>query len=93
MRLLLTLLPLEITHIHIILLIFWIDKLSPQIEDLSKFMKKYKKYIINVLHWLIANNFLYKNIKINYCLLNTLDNKFKLFDIINNIFNYNLNHY
>lgn len=40
----------------------------------------------------MANNSLYKNIKINYCLLNTWDDEFITFGITNNIANYNFNH-
>lgn len=52
-----------------------------------------KQHIINVLNWLIANNSLYKNIEINYCLFNAWDNKFIPSNIISNIVNCNFNYY
>lgn len=42
---------------------------------------------------MIAYNFLYKDIEINYQLLNIWINKFISFYITNNIVNYNFNHY
>lgn len=38
-------------------------------KQLNKFVNIQKYHIIGALNWLIANNFLYKNIKIVYYLL------------------------
>lgn len=52
-----------------------------------------KQYIMNVLHKLIANNCLYKNIENNYCLFNILDNEYIYFDNNNKIVNCKSNYY
>lgn len=78
--------------INDVLRIVWASKLSSQAEDLSKFLIIQKYYIIDALHWLIANIFLYKDIKINYCFLNTWNDKFIPCNITNNIVNCNFNY-
>lgn len=52
-----------------------------------------KYHLIDFLNQLIANHFLYKNIEINYRLLDIQKNKFILFDITINIVYCNPNHY
>lgn len=50
--------------------------MSPQLKQLSRFVSIQKDHIIMALNWLIANNLLYENIKINYHLFKTWINKF-----------------
>lgn len=52
-----------------------------------------RRYIIKVLHWLIANNPLSRAIEINDCLFSIWDDKFISFDITNNLVNCNPKHY
>lgn len=56
-------------------------------------MSIWKYHIISTLNWLVANNPLYKNIEINYCLLDILKNKFIPFGIIDNMLYFNPYHY
>lgn len=59
------------TYINNVLQIVWAAKLSSKAKDLSRFLTIRKRHIIDALHWLIANNLLYKDIEINYRLFNT----------------------
>ena len=45
------------------------------------------------MNWLVANNFLYKNIEINQHLFDIWEDKFISSSITNNIVHYDLNHY
>ncbi len=54
-------------------------------------MSIWKYHIIRTLHWLVANNLLYKNIQINNCMLGIWEDKLILFDIIDSIIYYSTN--
>lgn len=83
----------KITLVDKVVKVMWGDKLLPQPKQLSVFVSIRKHCVISTLHWLIANNVLYKNIGINHRLLETWDNKFTSFDIINTMVHYNSNQY
>ncbi len=68
---LLDLLPSETTPIDKVVRVVWGGKASTRPKQLSVFLRIRKHCIIGALHWLIANNLLYKNIGINYRLLET----------------------
>ncbi len=73
---LLYLLPSKTTHVDKVVRVMWEGKLLPQTEQLILFVSIRKHCVIDALHWLIANNLLYKNIGINHQLLETWDEKF-----------------
>lgn len=91
--LLFNMLPSETTPIDNIIQIVWVGKISTQSEQLSQFVTVQIYCIINTLHWLIANNLLYKAIEINYCLFDIWDDEFISLSITNNVANYNPKHY
>ncbi len=47
--------------------------------------------VIEALQWLVANNLLYENIQFNHHLLETWEDKFIPFGIMDNIVHYNIN--
>lgn len=73
--------------------VIWVEKTSPQPEQLKRFVNIQKYHIIRVLNWLIANNLLYKNIEINQRLINIWKDKFISSGIINNMVHCNPDHY
>lgn len=70
-----------------------VGKTSLQPKKLREFVSIQKYHIISILNWLVANNLLYKNIEINYHLLNTWENKFISFGITENMIYCNFNYY
>lgn len=87
--LLLNLLPWETTFVDDVVKVVWTSKTLPQPEQLNKSMSIRKHCIIGVLYWLIANNLLYKNIKINHCLLKTWKGDFIYSGIMDRMVSYN----
>lgn len=71
--------------------VMWAGKTSPQPEQLSGFVSIQKYHIIGALQWLVANNSLYENIKINHRLLKTWEDKFIPSSIIDTIVHCNTN--
>ncbi len=61
----------ETTPIDEMVRVVWGGKSLPQPKQLSAFVSIRKYCVIDTLRWLIANNPLYKNIGINYWLLET----------------------
>ncbi len=82
---LLILLLSETTSIDDVVRVVWAGKTSPQSEQLSGFVSIRKHCVIGALQWLVANNPLYKNIQINYCLLETWEDEFIPSGIMDNI--------
>ncbi len=79
---LLNLLSSETTPVDEVIRVVWGGKSLPRPEQLSAFVSIQKHCIIDALRLLIANNPLYKNIGINHWLLETWDDKFISFGIM-----------
>ncbi len=65
--------------------VVWVDKMSPQPEQLSGFVSIRKHRVIGALQWLVANNPLYENIQINHRSLKTWEDEFIPSGIMDNI--------
>ncbi len=76
--LLLTLLPSSSLILHDVIQVIWAGKQPHTNVDISPFVYVKRSKILDALFWLKQNNALYKNIKVNYILLDNWDDEFIL---------------